>query len=138
MIFNVNTQKAMKLCYKLHENQYDQNGNPYVFHLMYVAQDMKDEQSCIAALLHGTLADGKISLDFLREEGISEEVCNLLLILKRSRRESFKEYLSRIKENEQATAIKIADLSYALLPDSKIEAVKRSEITEALAFLRAC
>jgi len=84
MIFNVNTQKAMKLCYKLHENQYDQNGNPYVFHLMYVAQDMKDEQSCIAALLHGTLADGKnLLLIFLREEGISEEVCNLLLILKK-------------------------------------------------------
>ena len=52
MIYTEWTKKAMKLAYKAHHGQVDKGGMPYVFHPFHLAEQMDDEISTVAALLH--------------------------------------------------------------------------------------
>ena len=52
MIYTALTKKAMKVAYEAHHGQTDRSGTPYIFHPFYVAEQMDDEISVCAALLH--------------------------------------------------------------------------------------
>ena len=52
MIYTELTKKAMKIAYDAHHGQLDKGGLPYVFHPWHLAEQMDDEISTIAALLH--------------------------------------------------------------------------------------
>ena len=52
MIYTSDTKKAMKLCFEAHKEQTDKSGLPYVFHPFHVAEQMSDEDTTVAALLH--------------------------------------------------------------------------------------
>ena len=52
MIYTDWTKKAMKLAYEAHHGQVDKGGMPYVFHPFHLAEQMDDEISTVAALLH--------------------------------------------------------------------------------------
>ena len=57
MIYTEWTKKAMKLAYKAHHGQVDKGGMPYVFHPFHLAEQMDDEISTVAALLHDVVED---------------------------------------------------------------------------------
>ena len=57
MIYTKLTNKAMKLCYEAHMGQTDKSGLPYVFHPFHVAEQMGDEYTTAAALLHRAAQD---------------------------------------------------------------------------------
>lgn len=52
MIYTPLTNKAMCLAYQAHHGQLDDNGVPYIFHPIHVAEQMEEEVSCCVALLH--------------------------------------------------------------------------------------
>ena len=52
MIYTALTKKAMKVAYEAHHGQTDRSGTPYIFHPFHVAEQMDDELSVCAALLH--------------------------------------------------------------------------------------
>ena len=52
MIYTPLTRKAMELCLAAHGEQRDKGGYPYIFHPIHLAEQMPDEYSVIAALLH--------------------------------------------------------------------------------------
>ena len=62
MIYTELTVKAMKLAYAAHQGQTDKCGVPYVFHPLHLAEQMNDEYSVCAALLHDTVEDTDITL----------------------------------------------------------------------------
>ena len=57
MIYTELTKKAMSMAYKAHHGQVDKSGTPYIFHPIHLAEQMDDELSCCAALLHDTVED---------------------------------------------------------------------------------
>ena len=52
MIYTEQTVKALKLCFVAHKEQTDKTGVPYVFHPFHLAEQMTDELTAAAALLH--------------------------------------------------------------------------------------
>ena len=60
MIYTLLTNKAMRTAYAAHAGQVDKCGVPYIFHPIHLAEQMPDEISVCAALLHLRL--GKAAL----------------------------------------------------------------------------
>ena len=112
MIYTKLTNKAMKLCYEAHMGQTDKSGLPYAFHPFHVAEQMRDEYTAAAALLHDTLEDTWVTPDYLRKEGYPEEVVDALILLTHDPAEPYMDYVRRIKKNPIARAVKMADLAH--------------------------
>lgn len=112
MIYTDMTKKAIKLAYKAHEGQTDKGGVPYVFHPFHVAEQMEDELSTAAALLHDILEDTKITLSDLEKEGFPEEILGAVKLLTRGGNASYLEYIQKLKGNSIARAVKLADLAH--------------------------
>ena len=52
MIYTDLTKKAMRIAYDAHKEQTDKTGLPYIYHPIYLAEQMTDEVSFSVALLH--------------------------------------------------------------------------------------
>ena len=69
-----------------------------------------NETERICAVLHDVIEDTDITLDYLRDEGFSEEILSALDALTRRKDESYDEFISRIINNKIASYIKLTDL----------------------------
>lgn len=112
MIYTPMTKKAMKLCFEAHKDQVDKSGLPYVFHPFHLAEEMQDEQSTVAALLHDVAEDTDLSLEQIAEYGFGEEVMVALALLTHGDGVPYMEYVAAIKQNPIARAVKLADLKH--------------------------
>lgn len=112
MIYTELTKKAMKLCFEAHKEQVDKSGIPYVFHPFHLAEQMEDELSTVAALLHDVVEDTEYGLDDLREMGYPEQVLEALALLTHDDSVPYMEYVAKAKENPIAKAVKLADLRH--------------------------
>ena len=68
MIYTPLTNKAMRIAYAAHMGQVDKSGLPYIFHPYHLAEQMEDELSVCAALLHDVAEDTEITLEQLEPE----------------------------------------------------------------------
>lgn len=112
MIYTGLTKKAIKLMFALHKEQTDKSGMPYVFHPFHLAEQMTDEISCCAALLHDTIEDTPCTGDMLRGEGFPEEIVEAVELLTHPEGEEYLHYVARIGQNPVARAVKLADLRH--------------------------
>jgi len=112
MIYTENTKKALKLCFDAHKDQIDKSGLPYVFHPFHLAEQMKDEDTTIVALLHDVVEDTEYTLDDIRTMGFSDSVIAALALLTHDENTEYMEYVTAIKKNPIATAVKLADLRH--------------------------
>lgn len=102
----------MRIMYRAHGAQLDKSGVPYVFHPWHVAEQMNDEESCAAALLHDVIEDTDITPEELLAEGISVNVVEAVKLLTHDKSEAYFEYVQRIASNPIAKAVKLADLEH--------------------------
>ena len=112
MIYTKMTKIALKLCFEAHKEQTDQSGMPYVFHPFHVAEQMQDENSTIVALLHDVVEDTEYTLEDLRSFGFSDEVLEAIALLTHEPDVPYVEYLERIKTNQLAKTVKLADIMH--------------------------
>ena len=113
MIYTEQTKKALKLCFKAHKHQTDKSGMPYVFHPFHLAEQMTDEVTTIVALLHDVAEDNcKYPLKKLRKMGFPSEAIDALRLLTHEESVPYMEYVTRIKPNPIARAVKLADLRH--------------------------
>ena len=112
MIYSDQTRKAMKLCYHAHAGQVDKSGTPYVFHPIHLAEQMDDECSTVAALLHDVVEDTDYTFDDLREMGFSEAVLEVLMLLTHQEDVSYMEYVRNLSVHPVARKVKLADLCH--------------------------
>lgn len=110
MIYTPLTMLAMRICFDAHKDQVDKSGVPYVFHPMHVAEQMEDELTTCAALLHDVQEDTSITEQELREAGIPEAVLGALRLLTHAEGVTYLEYVRAAKANPIARAVKRADL----------------------------
>lgn len=111
MIYTDMTIKAMKLAYRAHAGQKDQTNVPYIFHPIHLAEQMEDEISCTAALLHDVVEDTAYTFADLEEE-FPKEVTEVLRLLTHEEGEDYFEYVRKIKTNPVAVKVKLADLAH--------------------------
>lgn len=112
MIYTPLTKKALKLCYEAHRGQTDKSGLPYVFHPFHLAEQMTDEESVAAALLHDVVEDTDYSFADLENMGFGGRVLEALRLLTHEKGVPYPEYVKRLKSNPVARAVKIADLRH--------------------------
>ena len=112
MLYTAATRKAMKLCFLAHKDQVDKSGMPYVFHPFHLAEQMRDEATTVAALLHDVVEDTPYTFRDLEEMGFSPEVIAALRLLTHDEGEEYLAYVARIRENPIAKAVKLADLRH--------------------------
>ena len=111
MVYTELTNKAMRLAYDAHHGQKDYNGIPYIFHPIHLAEQMDDEVSCCAALLHDVVEDTSVTLEELSRE-FPAEVIEIVDLLTHRETDDYFTYLARIKGHPTAVRIKLADIAH--------------------------
>lgn len=111
MIYTELTIKAMKIAYNAHLGQVDYNNVPYIFHPYHLAEQMDDEISCVAALLHDVVEDTQVTMAELEKE-FPQEVIDVLTLLTHDDSVDYFDYVRKIKTNPIATKVKLADLNH--------------------------
>lgn len=112
---NKQLQLALEIATLAHKNVIRRNGDPYIFHVLRVANNskfVKTKAQKAAAILHDTIEDTPFDENFLREKGISEEVLKILSCLTHDKDNvSYDDYIDRICENVDAMLVKLSDLT---------------------------
>ena len=112
MIYTPMTKKALKLCFEAHKDQTDKSGMPYVFHPFHLAEQMKDEDTTIVALLHDVVEDTDVTIDDLKKMGFNDNVIDAIILMTHQSDVEYMDYIAKIKENPVAKAVKLADLKH--------------------------
>ena len=112
MIYTKMTKLALKLCFEAHKTQTDKSGMPYVFHPFHLAEQMRDEDTTVVALLHDVIEDTDYTLDDLRELGFEDRVISAIALMTHDDAVPYMEYVAQIKKNPIARAVKLADLRH--------------------------
>ena len=110
-----NEYVASVICRLIHYGDYDKGGVPYHLHPEAVARmfSWEDMELRTIAYLHDTVEDHpeKISIEFIREF-FGDEIANAIDAISKRKNETYKEYINRVKQNELAKAVKVADLKH--------------------------
>lgn len=112
MLYTELTKKAMRIAYEAHHGQLDKGGIPYVFHPWHLAEQMEDEISTIAALLHDVVEDTEWTMEQLEAEGFPAESMEALRLLTHRSGQPYMEYVAGLQDNPVAVKIKLADLRH--------------------------
>lgn len=105
-----NLPDAIALAAHAHYGQKEKNGKPYLFHPLRLMMKMRSEAEMIVAVLHDVVEDTDVTLEDLRNKGYSTEVVKAIDCLTQRGGGSYDQYISRIKSNDLARRVKIADL----------------------------
>lgn len=111
MIYTPLTIKAMGIAYAAHHGQLDKSGVPYILHPVHLAENMEDEISCCAALLHDTVEDTGVTLEQLSAE-FPAEVTEAVRLLTHDPDTDYFDYVRNLKGNPVARKVKLADLAH--------------------------
>ena len=142
MIYTSLTKQALRLCFDAHREQTDKTGLPYVFHPFHLAEQMDNEETVVAALLHDVVEDSETTFEDLCEMGFDKKIVEALKLLTHDPKVEYMDYVKALKNNPIARAVKLADLRHnsdmsRLDPESIDEyAIKRAEkYKKAIKFL---
>ena len=124
-------KKALAIAYKAHDGQLRRESRvPYIVHPLRVANQFNDDIKKTIAILHDTIEDTDLNLEDLHE--FPTNILRTLLVLTRNEQETHFEYIRRVKKDELATEIKIADIvdnlsdCLSIQPDSMIKRHNKS------------
>lgn len=103
---------ALAIAKKAHAGQVDKAGADYIQHPLYVASQVMTEQEKAVALLHDVIEDSDVTADDLLKAGLPNEVVTAIQILTKKKGQSYQEYLEKVKSNNLARVVKLADLKH--------------------------
>ena len=112
MIYTELTKKAMRIAFEAHKEQVDKSGLPYIYHPVYLAEQMTDEVTTCVALLHDVVEDTDITFEQLEQAGFPKEVMEALRLMTHDDAAPYMDYVAALKENPIAVAVKLADLRH--------------------------
>lgn len=112
MIYTKQTKLAMKIAFEAHLGQKDKSGLPYIYHPIHLAEQMTDEATTCAALLHDVLEDTAVTFEELKNAGFADEIIEALRLLTHDEEVPYMAYVTAIKSNSIAKAVKLADLAH--------------------------
>lgn len=103
---------ALKIATEAHKGQVDKAGIPYINHPLTVASLVDTEEEKIVALLHDTIEDTNITEQDLLNYGFSNKIVEAVKLLTHNKNVPYMVYVAKIKDNELARKVKIADLTH--------------------------
>lgn len=105
-------QKAFELVEEVFKGKVDKGGSFYINHLIKVASKVRSDEDKTIALLHDIIEDTNITKRDLLDMGFSKKIVDTVAILSRKKDETYSEFIQRIIDSKNISAIrvKIADL----------------------------
>ena len=110
MVTSPGVLEAIGLAIKVHYGQVDKGGVPYITHLIRVMNQMDSDTERMVAILHDALEDSPLTLEDLERSEYPAEVIEAIDCLTRSKDDTYREYIEKLKLNLLARKVKIADL----------------------------
>lgn len=102
---------AEQLATKAHDGQFRRDGKtPYIGHPLSVASRVASDDAKAVAWLHDVIEDTQCDYNELLQAGIPEHVANAVQILSKTEEISYEDYLLRVRQNQLACEVKIADM----------------------------
>lgn len=105
-------EKAIEIALKAHSGQVDKGGCPYILHPFTVANNQNTYEGFIVGMLHDVVEDSEYTFEDLKNEGFSDEILEALKLLTHDKNVDYLEYVSKLKRNELARLVKLADLAH--------------------------
>ena len=106
--------RAEQLARQYHGDQTDLAGAPYIGHLQAVSKAVNTPAEKTVAWLHDIVEDTPVTIEFLREQGFSEEILTAVDLITRRKPFKYDAYISALSHNTIARHVKIADLYHNL------------------------
>lgn len=103
--------QADALAAAAHDGQVDKAGQPYIGHPRRVAARLDDPVLKMVALLHDVIEDTAWTADALRAAGVPGRVVAAVQTLTHPRGEPNDVYWTRVRANEDARRVKLADIA---------------------------
>jgi (p)ppGpp synthase/HD superfamily hydrolase len=127
--------KAIILATVAHDKQTDKSGESYILHPLRVMLAGKTEAEQIVSILHDVIEDSEICIEYLTEEiDLTDEESKALVAITRSD-ETYIDYIKRVKNDNLARRVKIADLKDNLSRSENISEYLIRRYTYALQVL---
>jgi len=108
----VRYKKALEIAKQAHAGQVDKGGKDYILHPMAVSKMVSGRAAKIVALLHDVCEDSDITLEDLKAQGFSPRNIAAVDAITKRKKERYRHYLMRVKNNRLATKVKIADATH--------------------------
>ena len=102
--------KALQIATLAHAGQYDKAGDEYILHPLRVADRCVSPKAKIVALLHDTIEDTYITEDYLRQQGLPDDIVDAVMSVTRREGEDYGAFIRRAAANPIGRQVKIADL----------------------------
>lgn len=131
--FEVLYARAMQIASFAHAGQTDKGGNPYIEHPIAVAEQLKEDELKVVAILHDVLEDSDMTAEDLLKSGFPCEIIEAVQVLTYKKTDSgtYEEYIARVAKNRMAKAVKISDIRHNMdlsrIPNPGTRDLKRCE-----------
>lgn len=130
-------ERAIQIALEIHQEQTDRYGRPYIIHPLTLMMQMDTENEMMAAVLHDVIEDSDMKLEALRDEGFPAEVLEAVRLLTHdAEKNSYEEYVHRLKLNPTARKIKLADLQHNM-DIRRMEQVREQDLERLEKYRRA-
>lgn len=106
--------KMIVLATRLHRNQFDRAGQPYILHPLHVMSqlDTTDEELQCIALGHDLIEDTSCTADYLRVLGFSGRVISGIEGLTKQQGQSYEDYQAQVMAARDRMLVKLEDLRH--------------------------
>ena len=106
---------AIALAAKAHQDHTDKLGKPYILHPLAVMGMVDTDEEKVVAALHDVVEDSDVSIRSIRRL-FGEEVAQAVDALTRKKGERRTAYYSRVRGNQLALKVKLADVAHNSSP----------------------
>jgi (p)ppGpp synthase/HD superfamily hydrolase len=134
-------ERAVVHAYDSHFGQFDEQGKSYFLHVMAVVLGVESESEQIVAALHDVIEDCGDTIEDIESacgELLPEEIEALYAITRREGEPYLEVYIPRVKANEIARKVKLADIAHNTDPRRALNSKTLAKrYTKAKAILEA-
>lgn len=122
--------KAMRIAVEAHADQVDKSGQPYLLHPLRVMDSVTGEIPRAIAVLHDVLEDSDFTPEDLHAAGMPSRVVKAVVDLTHLPNEPRVYYYERIRKNQDALLVKMADIADNTKPErlEKLDAATRNRL----------
>lgn len=127
--------KAYELAENLHRGQVDKSGEPYLNHLIEVANQVSGRDAVIVALLHDAMEDQGVTTRFLMNQGFEQTIIDAIVLLTKTGHD-YDTYIRAIKSHPLARIVKLADMRHNS-DISRLKTVSEKDLLRREKYLRS-
>jgi (p)ppGpp synthase/HD superfamily hydrolase len=113
---------AVALAVRAHHGQRypSPEAEPYIVHSVRVMLGVSGVRVQAVGVLHDVLEDTAVTVEELRESGLSSEVVNAVIALTRRSGQTYERYIEQVASNDIARQVKLADLADNLANNRRV------------------